>query len=783
MFFKSSTFRHFRWIPLFLLACKSSFAFNPSLEQDPYLLSMGSAAAAVAGGTHAIQLNPAGIARAAAPLAQMGLGYDMDSKVFLFNTSILYPFQDGTVFALSQYSDFPAAPGSMTTYIGSVGLPLNSTKDFLLGLNLKYTALAAQIGPDLETGRGLGIDFGLTYDLRRPQGTIASFAAAIKDAGAQIRFSNNDEQPVTRTFILGAAYQEIQDTRIEMDLDLIDQTVQNSTLHNRLRLGAERFFGERFYSVRLGYDDLFNSDGYFTLGAGYHPDKPFEVSYAFRASTSGPSLSHFLSFIYRFDDLGKAPKAKDEVPETASSPEINIGTVTALTEPPIGKPVSGIPLRKMTIQADPTVFSPKGKQKTTSLSFPGAKPNDVSRWLIELRSSSKKTVRRIAGTGPLLPAVVWDGMGEDGRQVPDGKYQVLLKTFDRKGELLSDDNETVEVVSARSRFEIQSNVSYFSNRASRRGKGEIQFTIFPGGPSEVQSWEFEISEASSNKVVYSAQGHEKLPKTLKWNGKDLNKESAGDGNYLCLLIAQDRAGNALKTDALQIVLDSTPPELMMKGEDAMADFSSKKNYRFQLNSADSSGIQEWNLSLAGEDSRALKSFTGTGQPPREIPWDGSLAAGKTVEPGSLLKATFSATDRAGNLRTTDPQSLQVDFKPSQANEQMTLSLTTVYFDAQSSVLSEAGKKELEKAASSIRPYLNKSTLVIKAYAAPTETGDLIVLSHNRAVEVKKFLVKSLSLSPENVYAVGYSTKDPAKSTGGAVGDNHRRAVVTLTTKP
>ena len=41
-------------------------------EQDPYGLGMGGAAAAVAGGTHAIQWNPAGIARAFVPMAQMG---------------------------------------------------------------------------------------------------------------------------------------------------------------------------------------------------------------------------------------------------------------------------------------------------------------------------------------------------------------------------------------------------------------------------------------------------------------------------------------------------------------------------------------------------------------------------------------------------------------------------------------------------------------------------------------------------------------------------------------
>ena len=50
--------------------------------------------------------------------------------------------------------------------------------------------------------------------------------------------------------------------------------------------------------------------------------------------------------------------------------------------------------------------------------------------------------------------------------------------------------------------------------------------------------------------------------------------------------------------------------------------------------------------------------------------------------------------------------------------------------------------------------------------------------------MKKYLIKSLGVAPSGVYAVGYSSKDPAKSAANsAKGDNQRRAVITLTTKP
>ncbi len=783
-------FTRFQHLPIlfasvFFLVSSPLLAFNAGLEQDTYGLGMGSAVAAIAGGTHAIQWNPAGIARATVPMAQLGLGFDPKTNDLQFNTSVLYPFPDGTVFALSQFSDFPSTPGSTTTYMGSVAMPLSASRDFLFGVNLKYLALSSRLGSGLESGRGLGIDFGLSYDLRRPQGTIASFALAVKDAGSQIRFDNTDEQPVTRTFVLAAAYQNIPDTRVEMDYDIIDQTLQNSSLHNRLRLGAERFFGERFYSVRAGFDDLFNNDGYFSMGAGYHPAQPFEISYAFRASTSRSEVSHFLSFVYRFDNVGKAEPAPEKVSESSSS-EITIGSGSELTEEPssAGKPISTVPLRKMDIQVDPAIFSPSGRQKTATFTFPEGKTTDISRWILEIQSSGQKTVRRIGGTGPLLPMLAWDGMNEEGKQVPDGKYNVVLKTFGRKNDLLSNDRETVEVLSSRSHFDLQADRAYFSTKPAKKGKVEVNFTVNSGGSPDVQIWNFQVSDTSTSKIVYEAKGKLKLPKTIKWNGRNTGKTFVADGTYTCLLTAQDLAGNALKTEPVQVTADSAPPDLTVKGEDNLVDFDVKKNFRFALQAADRSGIENWKLEVSNENDEVIKHFAGTGLPPKELTWDGLLDDGKSVEPGSLLEAQLSAADRAGNASKADPFTLQVDYQPPASGEQMTLNLTTVYFDSLSSTLTIGAKKEIEKAASSIRPYLNKSILVLKGYTSPEETGDLLVLSHDRAFEVKKFLMKSLKISEDEIFVVGYSSREPLKSPSSPMaGDTKRRVIISLTTKP
>lgn len=756
--------------------------FAASLEQDAWGLGMGDAVAAIAGGTHAIEWNPAGVARANLPMAQLGFGFDPSSADFQFNTAALYPFQDGTVFALSQFSDFPGNSGSSTTYIGSVAFPLNSERDLFLGINLKYLALSTEISGVQESGQGLGLDLGLAYDLRGPEGTVASFGLAAKDVNTEVRFNDTVEQPVTRTFVLGAAFQDIPDTRIEADYDIIDQTLQNTGMHNRLRVGAERFFNDRFYSVRVGYDDVTGSDGFLSLGAGYHPSQPYEVSYAFRAAVNGTESAHFLSFIWQFEGLGKKDGESQIKPLPSSSAEINIGTISNLVETPsnVGKPVSGVPLRKMVISAEPTVFSPAGRQKTTNISFPGDNSSDISRWLVSILAPDQTVIRRFAGTGPLAPSFAWDGLNDSGKPMPEGKYRIALKTFGKKNEILSDDFETIEILSPRSQFELLTTNPYFSTHA-KKGKGGINFTINAGGSSKVQSWDFEISEASSNKVVFEKQGKDKLPKTLKWDGSNLDGNEAADGAYLCLLIAQDEAGNPLKTDALQVFLNNTPPELNLKGQSQWADFTSGKSFRFSLNAADKVGIAQWKMVLKDEDGKAVKNFGTSGQPPADVTWDGKMDQDKTVGPGRFLTAEFSATDKAGNVATTDPVPVQVDYQPPSSQEQMTLNLTTVYFNDGSSDLTESAKKEIDKAAVSIKPNIGKGVLVVKGYTSPTETGDILTLSHDRASEVKKYLMKALGLADSAVYAVGYSNREPLKTSPNAVTeDPQRRVVITMT---
>jgi outer membrane protein OmpA-like peptidoglycan-associated protein/flagellar hook assembly protein FlgD len=769
---------------LFLLGfiVEPSWAIDPLPVQDAYGIGMGGADSAIVGGTHSIQVNPAGLAQATVPMGQIGLGLESAQGNLDLNNVVLYPLQDGTVFALSQFSGFYNGYAN-TAIVGSAGLPLDSSRDLSLGLNLKYLLLSNPANSVEGPGRGFGLDLGFTYNLRDTKGTLASFGLTIKDLSSEIRFSNTGEESVTRTFSLGAAYDEIQDTRIEMDADFVDKTLGPTLLHDQFDLGAERFFQDRNFSARVGYNDMFQSDGAFTLGGGYHPAQPFEITYAFEVSADFKQVSNFLTFVYRLDDWNK-----NKTEQTDTNGEITLDHSAAPEEQatPIshtGRPVSGVPLRKMQVSVDPNLISESGAQKTTQITFPGEKPNDIVGWEILIKNSTGKIYRKIDGTGKPFSAIAWDGSDDSGKMLSEGIYQINLRTFNASNDLLSDDFTNLQIVPARSGFGMTVNSPYLSLAKTNKTAG-LLFTPDPGGSYDAPTWEFKVENAGTHQIVYDHKGRVRIPKTLKWNGRGLKGLPVPDGTYDCTLNAVDKLGNLLSTEPVEIYVRSAPPVVGLKGDDHWIDFSQTPKVNLHLSAEDSVGIQNWSVKLLDEDDNVLKTFLGQDAPPEEVVWNGKLDSEEMIPDGSFVRAELLVQDKAGNTAQTDDYPLQVMVKAPAGQASLSLILTTIYFANGTETLSADAKKEIQQAAISIKPYLEKSVFVIKGYANSGESDDLVTLSHDRADSVREYLMKTFGVSMDKVFALGYATRETLKdATGDEPADKQRRATITLYTQP
>ena len=61
-------------------------------------------------------------------------------------------------------------------------------------------------------------------------------------------------------------------------------------------------------------------------------------------------------------------------------------------------------------------------------------------------------------------------------------------------------------------------------------------------------------------------------------------------------------------------------------------------------------VQTWKLIVVDARGEAVASFTGKGEPPREIAWNGRTTTGGAVRPGVTYSYVFEARDQAGNKR-------------------------------------------------------------------------------------------------------------------------------------
>ncbi|HYR51670.1 MAG TPA: hypothetical protein VET83_03550 [Candidatus Dormibacteraeota bacterium] len=71
------------------------------------------------------------------------------------------------------------------------------------------------------------------------------------------------------------------------------------------------------------------------------------------------------------------------------------------------------------------------------------------------------------------------------------------------------------------------------------------------------------------------------------------------------------------------------------------------------------GAVRWRLLVADSRGQTVASFDGTGDPPKEIAWDGRTKSGALVTPGLTYSYVFEAHDRAGNKRSFVGQGFDV----------------------------------------------------------------------------------------------------------------------------
>jgi hypothetical protein len=96
-------------------------------------------------------------------------------------------------------------------------------------------------------------------------------------------------------------------------------------------------------------------------------------------------------------------------------------------------------------RANPEIFSPTGQNPVTKFLLASQTKAEAKDWQLTIRDQSGEIVRSYAGQGNAPSHVIWDGKGESGMPLPDGKYRYRLRVTDLEGRTMEGLERSVEI--------------------------------------------------------------------------------------------------------------------------------------------------------------------------------------------------------------------------------------------------------------------------------------------------------------------------------------------------
>jgi outer membrane protein OmpA-like peptidoglycan-associated protein len=307
------------------------------------------------------------------------------------------------------------------------------------------------------------------------------------------------------------------------------------------------------------------------------------------------------------------------------------------------------------------------------------------------------------------------------------------------------------------------------------------FEIKPDKPDAVVSWNLSLLAADGSvERTWTGEGPA-APLKVDWDGKDAQGQVLPDAFYTVRLDLLYRG--AMKAHAVSgpVELDSTPPKVTLGVQPIVARPNAQGAVlvpaHIQIGATDKNGVGGWKLDLKDKGGNVFRSFSGDGQPPQDLVWDGTDGQGKYIDSGSTYFFWPSAKDTLGNWGKGEPQALIVLLKE-------------VHFDIASDALFEPGKADVR--ISAYHQLSDVKALILKTHEPGTKVDivghtdntpvvhsvyhDNMALSLARAQAVVKFLVTLLDMDPNILNPVGMGDTRPKTTNDTPEGREANRRV-------
>lgn len=414
------------------------------------------------------------------------------------------------------------------------------------------------------------------------------------------------------------------------------------------------------------------------------------------------------------------------------------------------------------IRTDSMIFSPNGdKNKDTLVIHQKIKSSPEDIWRCEIKDSAGAAVAVYEWNGTSVPGKFeWNGTGTSGAVLPDGLYYFSIMSTDNAGNRAAADLREIILTTKMENADIRFEEKYFTYH--KPDKPAIR--LFPDLSSVkgIERWEINITGSDDKNTVRTISGTGVIPPYIQWDCLDLNGKQIDDGTYNVRFSAWYASGNNPVSFPKKIIFDSTKPAIgISHSPDLFSPDGDGENDFLTLNmsGADNSGFDRWEINIYNESGILFKKFSGRGEVPKELKWDGVGENGELLESASDYDVQFSAADPAGNVSETASDKISVDILVIVTERGLKMRVSNIEFAFGSAGIQKRGTKILDRIYQILGKY-SSYDVVVEGHT--DDLGDEeynLKLSEKRAQAVKNYLINR-GTDPQRLKYVGMGESLP-----------------------
>ncbi len=422
------------------------------------------------------------------------------------------------------------------------------------------------------------------------------------------------------------------------------------------------------------------------------------------------------------------------------------------------------------------VFSPNQGTKHPTLPIKQTSSKE-DLWQATITNERNDVVRKMQWNGQATD-FDWDACDDAGNRLENGRFVYSITATDKAGNTTTKAIKDIIVDDRIPKVYVTQEYEAFSPNNDGI-KDEQTFSLHTNIEEGIATWSFAIRTNGKNpKLIYLYKDeHGKLPKTIKWNGKE--GEEFIEGNFTAELQLEYSKGDVVTVNSTEFASCITPPKLSvaLKPKYFSPDNDGIDDDLFiNLKAITEIGIDSWSFEISEPQETGGKHFWSTGGKGKitdEIIWDGRSSKGEMVQSATDYPFTFTAKDVLG-LSSTIRGYIPVDILVIRDGDKLKIAVPSIIFRPNADDFKGLEENVVDKntyVLKRVAQILNKFTdyqVQVEGHANSTtgseaeEKRDLIPLSTLRAKAVMQILIKN-GVRSSRLSAIGMGGSRPVAS--------------------